>query len=84
MPWIRLVLASLVWHEMAHVNRLDERAALEQEEALWRGSYRPDSWTVEWARPTSPAYEKSAPGRRILNEVHRGAGAAGIDVCPSS
>jgi len=32
----RLVLASLVWHEMAHANGLDERAALEQEAALWR------------------------------------------------
>jgi hypothetical protein len=32
----RLMLASLVWHELAHVNGLDERAALEQEEALWR------------------------------------------------
>jgi hypothetical protein len=32
----RLVLASLVWHELAHANGLDERAALEQETALWR------------------------------------------------
>jgi hypothetical protein len=32
----RLVLASLVWHEMAHANGLDERAALDQEAALWR------------------------------------------------
>ena len=32
----QLMLASLVWHEMAHVNGLDERAALDQEEALWR------------------------------------------------
>ena len=32
----RLMLASLVWHEMAHTNGLDERAALEQEQALWR------------------------------------------------
>jgi hypothetical protein len=31
----RLVLASLVWHEMAHANGLDERAALKREEALW-------------------------------------------------
>jgi hypothetical protein len=32
----RLVLASLVWHELAHANGLDERAALEQEAALWQ------------------------------------------------
>ena len=32
----RLALASLVWHEMAHANGFDERAALEQERALWR------------------------------------------------
>ena len=32
----RLVLASLVWHELAHVNGLDERAALAQERWLWR------------------------------------------------
>ena len=32
----RLVLASLVWHELAHANGLDEHAALEQEKALWR------------------------------------------------
>jgi hypothetical protein len=32
----RLVLASLVWHELAHVKGLDERAALEQEQSLWR------------------------------------------------
>ena len=32
----RLILASLVWHELAHVNGADETAALEQEQALWR------------------------------------------------
>ena len=32
----RLVLASLVWHELAHANGADERAALEAELALWR------------------------------------------------
>jgi hypothetical protein len=32
----RLVLASLIWHEMAHLDGLDERAALGREEALWR------------------------------------------------
>jgi hypothetical protein len=32
----RLVLASLVWHELAHVNGADERAALAQERLLWR------------------------------------------------
>ena len=32
----RLALASLVWHELAHANGLDERAALEQEQSLWR------------------------------------------------
>jgi hypothetical protein len=32
----QLVLASLVWHEFAHANGLDERNALEQEQALWR------------------------------------------------
>jgi hypothetical protein len=32
----RLVLASLVWHELAHANGLDEEAALEQEQTLWR------------------------------------------------
>ena len=32
----RLVLASLVWHELAHANGLDERAALAQERWLWR------------------------------------------------
>jgi hypothetical protein len=32
----RLVLASLVWHELAHVNGADERAAFEQERLLWR------------------------------------------------
>jgi hypothetical protein len=32
----RLVLASLVWHELAHVNGLDERAAFAQERWLWR------------------------------------------------
>ena len=32
----RLMLASLVWHEMAHANGLDERAALDQEGTLWR------------------------------------------------
>src|SRR5262245_26761748 len=31
----RLVLASLVWHEMAHANGAGERAALEEEQALW-------------------------------------------------
>src|SRR5262245_4698338 len=31
----RLVLASLVWHELAHVNGADERAALEAEQTLW-------------------------------------------------
>jgi hypothetical protein len=36
----RLVLASLVWHELAHVNGADERAALDQERALWRGFIR--------------------------------------------
>ena len=32
----RLALASLVWHEMAHANGLDERAALAQERGLWQ------------------------------------------------
>jgi len=32
----RLVLASLIWHEMAHLEGLDERAAFGREEALWR------------------------------------------------
>ena len=32
----RLVLASLVWHELAHANGLDEQAALDQEQTLWR------------------------------------------------
>ena len=32
----RLVLASLLWHEMSHANGLDENGALEQEQALWR------------------------------------------------
>ena len=31
----RLALASLVWHEMAHANGFDERAALAQERGLW-------------------------------------------------
>jgi hypothetical protein len=32
----RLVLASLVWHELTHSSGLDETAAIETEEALWR------------------------------------------------
>jgi hypothetical protein len=32
----RLLLASLIWHELAHVNGLDERAALAQERWLWQ------------------------------------------------
>jgi hypothetical protein len=32
----RLVLASLVWHELAHANGLGEQAALDRERALWR------------------------------------------------
>ena len=32
----RLALAALVWHELAHANGLNEHAAIEQEEALWR------------------------------------------------
>ena len=32
----RLILASLVWHEMAHLEGLEERAAFEREKALWR------------------------------------------------
>ena len=31
----RLVLASLVWHELAHANGASEQAALEKEQALW-------------------------------------------------
>lgn len=32
----RLALASLVWHELAHVDGLDERGAFDREQALWR------------------------------------------------
>jgi hypothetical protein len=32
----RLALASLLWHELAHTDGLDERGALEREQALWR------------------------------------------------
>ena len=38
--WIVWSSASLVWHELAHVNGADERAALDQERALWRGFIR--------------------------------------------
>jgi hypothetical protein len=31
----RLMLASLVWHEMAHLSGADERTAFAQEETLW-------------------------------------------------
>jgi hypothetical protein len=31
----RLILASLIWHEMAHLDGSDERAAFALEEALW-------------------------------------------------
>ena len=32
----RLVLASLLWHEQSHASGLDERSAVEREQALWR------------------------------------------------
>ena len=32
----RLALASLIWHELAHADGLDERAGLEREQELWR------------------------------------------------
>ena len=32
----RLILASVIWHEMGHLEGLDEPAALEREERLWR------------------------------------------------
>ena len=32
----RLALASLVWHELAHANEVDERGAIDQEVAAWR------------------------------------------------
>lgn len=36
-PFDRLVLASVLCHEMAHARGLDERGALAAEQALWRG-----------------------------------------------
>jgi len=42
----RLLLASVVWHEMAHLDGLDEPAALEREARFWRelvGAGRIDS-----------------------------------------
>ena len=36
----RLVLASLIWHEMGHGFGLDEQGALEREQALWRSFIR--------------------------------------------
>lgn len=35
-PFDRLVLASVLWHEMAHGRGLDERSALTAEQGLWR------------------------------------------------
>jgi hypothetical protein len=34
-PYV-LMLAAIVWHEMAHTEGLDERHAQEQEESLWK------------------------------------------------
>jgi hypothetical protein len=35
-----LALAAVIWHEMAHAEGLDERAARHREEALWEGFVR--------------------------------------------
>ena len=54
----RLVLASLIWHEMAHLEGLDERAAFGREEACGA-----DSSPTGWSRP-KPGWPLSAALRR--------------------
>src|SRR5688572_15967921 len=51
----RLVLASVLFHEMSHARGLDEGAALEAEQRLWR-EFVVVAWTLRLRWPTSSGW----------------------------